>query len=62
MRPVVVFVWSITCAMPVLATPCWDTAAQRYGVARTFAMVAGMIERSSTRTVTGPDRYTPCLA
>ena len=33
MRPVVVFVWSITCAMPVLATPCWDTAAQRYGVA-----------------------------
>lgn len=33
MRPVVVFVWSITCAMPVLATPCWDTVAQRYGVA-----------------------------
>lgn len=33
MRRAVVFVWTIACAAPVLAAPCWETAAQRYGVA-----------------------------
>lgn len=33
MRLAVVFVMAAMLALPVLATPCWDTAAQRYGVA-----------------------------
>lgn len=33
MRLAAVSVLAIACAMPALAAPCWDTAAQRYGIA-----------------------------
>jgi len=33
MRVAVVFFLAVVSGLPALATPCWDTAAQRYGVA-----------------------------